>query len=151
MYEKWAGLAWLTAIALIVAGLAGVANTVIPLNLGDANWEVAAFGELGGTLAPTTIGVVLLGLVGAQRRKASATLTAAVLAAVVGGLASLGALILLLDVPLVRQVTASGSPTAVQLRVLTAKSIALCGVYALALWVFAGYFVRVTRLVWRAR
>ena len=133
-------LSWLLGIAFAVVGAANIGTALIPLKLGDTNWEVAAFGEIAASLAVPTLGAVLLGFTAIRQRRPGVVLVMAVWLALVGTLAGFGGVILGLDIPLVIQATRGGGVSQMQLRLLVGKSILLLGLYTLALWVLAGNF-----------
>jgi hypothetical protein len=133
-------LYWLLGIVFAVVGAVNVGTALIPLRLGDTNWEVAAFGELAASLAVPTLGAVLVGFTAIRHRRPGIVLVIAVWLALLGTLAGLGGVLLGLDVPLVIQGTRGGGISQLQLRLLVGKSILLLGLYTLALWILAGNF-----------
>jgi len=80
-------LSWLLGIAFAVVGAANIGTALIPLKLGDTNWEVAAFGEIAASLAVPTLGAVLLGFTAIRQRRPGVVLVMAVWLALVGTLA----------------------------------------------------------------
>ena len=133
-------LFWLLGLVFAVVGAVNVATALIPMKLGDTNWEVAAFGEIAASLAVPTLGAVLVGFTAIRQRRPGVLLTIAIWLALLGTLAGFGGVILGLDIPLVIQVTRGGGAAQMQLRLLVGKSILLLGLYMLALWVLAGNF-----------
>jgi tellurite resistance protein TehA-like permease len=130
----------MVGVVFAVVGAVNLGTALIPLKMGDTNWEVAAFGEMASSLALPTLGAVLLGFTATRQRRAGVVLTIAVWLALLGTLAGFGAVILGLDIPLVLQVTRGGGEAQTQLRTLVGKSILLLGLYTLALWILAGNF-----------
>jgi hypothetical protein len=133
-------LSWLVGIVFAVVGAVNVSTALIPMRLGDTNWEVAAFGEIAASLAVPTLGAVLVGFTGIRQRKPSVVLVVAIWLGLLGTLTGFGGVILGLDIPLVIQVTRGGGVPQMQLRLLVGKSILLLGLYTVALWVLAGNF-----------
>jgi hypothetical protein len=133
-------LYWLLGIVFAVVGAVNVGTALIPLRLGDTNWEVAAFGEIAASLAVPTLGAVLVGFTAVRHRRPGIVLVIAVWLALLGTLAGFGGVILGLDIPLVIQGTRGGGISQMQLRLLVGKSILLLGLYTLALWILAGNF-----------
>jgi len=133
-------LYWLVGIVFAVVGAVNVGTALIPMRLGDTNWEVAAFGEIAASLAVPTMGAVLVGFTGIRQGRPGVVLVIAVWLALLGTLAGFGAVILGLDIPLVIQVTRGGGASQTQLRLLVGKSILLLGLYTLALLVLAANF-----------
>ena len=133
-------LGWLVGIVFATVGAVNVATALIPMKLGDTNWEVAAFGEIAASLAVPTLGAVLVGFTAIKHRKPGIVLVIALWLALLGTLAGFAGVILGLDIPLVIQVTRGGGTSQMQLRLLVGKSILLLGLYTLALWVLAGNF-----------
>ena len=133
-------LGWMVGIVFAVVGAVNLGTALIPLKLGDTNWEVAAFGEMAASLAVPTLGAVLVGFMAIRQRRPGVALTVAIWLGLLGTLAGFGGVILGLDIPLVVQVTRGGGAAQTQLRMLVGKSILLLGLYALALWILAGNF-----------
>jgi hypothetical protein len=133
-------LAWLVGIAFAAVGAVNLFTALIPMRLGDTNWEVAAFGEIAASLAVPTLGAVLLGFTAIRQRKPGVVLVMAIWLALLGTIAGFGGVILGLDIPLVIQVTRGGESPQTQLRLLVGKSILLLGLYTMALWILAGNF-----------
>jgi hypothetical protein len=71
-------LYWLVGIVFAVVGAVNVSTALIPLRLGDTNWEVAAFGEIAASLAVPTLGAVLLGFTAIRHRRPGIVLVIAV-------------------------------------------------------------------------
>jgi hypothetical protein len=130
----------MVGVVFAVVGAVNLGTALIPMRLGDTNWEVAAFGELAISLAVPTLGAVLLGFTAVRQRRPGVVLSIAIWLVLLGTLAAFGAVILGLDIPLVIQVTRGGAAPQTQLRLLVGKSILLLGLYALALWILAGNF-----------
>ena len=143
-------LGWAVVLALLLVGAVNVAVVVFPVELGNANWEVAAFGELASSFAVPTLGATLLGFAAVQRGAASGVLFAALWSFILGGVVTLGAALLVLDIPVVLQATRGGSPVQTQLRVLVGKSIVFSALYAVTLLFLTGYltyaFFRLRRI-----
>ena len=133
-------LYWLVGITFALVGAVNIGTALIPMRLGDTNWEVAAFGEMAASLAVPTLGAVLVGFTAVKHRRPGIVLVIAVWLALLGTLAGFAGVILGLDIPLVIQVTRGGGVSQMQLRLLVGKSILLLGLYTLALWVLAGNF-----------
>jgi hypothetical protein len=127
-------------IAFAVVGTVNLCTALIPLKLGDTNWEVAAFGEVAASMAIPTLGAVLVGFTAIRQQRPGVVLSIAIWLALLGTLAGFGGVILGLDIPLVIQASRGGGAVQTQLRVLVGKSILLLGLYALALWILAGNF-----------
>jgi len=123
------GLPGAVAVGFLVYGIGFIAATIWPMSLGDANWEVAAFGEAAQFGAVPLIGAALLGGWGAAEGRRVAVLASAVICAVAVGLYGLGVVVLALDVPLVRAVTAGTGASGMLLRVLVAKAGLLSALY----------------------
>jgi hypothetical protein len=133
-------LGWVLVVALVLVGVVNVAVVLFPPQLGEANWEVAAFGELAGSFAVPALGATLLGFVAIQRGAPAVVLLGAFWSAVLASVVTLGGLFLALDIPVVLQATRGGAPVQTQLRVLVGKSIVFSGLYAVTLWSLAVYF-----------
>jgi hypothetical protein len=121
-------------------GAVNLGTALVPLKLGDTNWEIAAFGEVAISLAVPTLGTVLLGFMAVRQRRRGLVLMVSIWLVLLGPLAAFAGVILGLDIPLVIQGTRGGGTAQTQLRLLVGKSIALLGLYALALWILAGKF-----------
>lgn len=141
MFKPRSLLIWTLGIAFTVVGAVDVATAVLPVRLGDTNWEVAAFGELAASLAVPALGAVLVGFSAIRRRLPGLVLGVAVWLTLLGTVAGFGLVILGLDVPLVKEFTRAGATMESQLRILIGKSVILLGLYCPALWVLAGGFV----------
>jgi hypothetical protein len=135
-------LSWLIVLALVLVGAINVGIVLVPLRFGDANWEVAAFGELASSYAVPTLGAALLGFLAVQRFAVKTVLLGSVWCALLGSIVTLGGLILALDIPVVLQATRGGAPAQNQLRLLVGKSVVFSGLYALTLWFLAIYYAR---------
>jgi hypothetical protein len=135
-------LSWWIVLALVLAGAVNVGIVLLPLRFGDANWEVAAFGELASSYAVPTLGAALLGFLAVQRLATKTVLLGSVWCALLGSIVTLGGLILALDIPVVLQATRGGAPAQNQLRLLVGKSVVFSGLYALTLWFLAIYYAR---------
>ena len=133
---------WSVVTVLVLVGAANIAVVLFPPRFGDANWEVAAFGELASSFAVPTLGATLLGFLATQRGATGPLLLGAVWCAILGSIVTLGGLILALDIPVVLQSTRGGTPVYTQLRLLVGKSIVFSGLYALTLWFLAIYFTQ---------
>lgn len=140
MYKPPTVLYWLLGITFALVGAVNLGTALIPMRLGDTNWEIAAFGELAASLAVPTLGAVLTGFTAIRQRKPGVVLIIAVWLGLLGTLTGFGGVILGLDIPLVLQATRGGAASQTQLRLLVGKSILLLGLYTLALWVLAGNF-----------
>ena len=92
-------LGWWVVTVLVLVGAANIAVVLFPLRFGDANWEVAAFGELASSFAVPTLGATLLGFLATQRGAMGRLLLGAVWCAILGSIVTLGGLILALDIP----------------------------------------------------
>ena len=130
----------MVGIAFAVVGAANIGTALIPMRIGDTNWEVAAFGEIAASLAVPTLGAGLLGFTAIRQKKPGVVLMIAIWLALLGTLAGFAGAILGLDIPLVIQATRGGGASQLQLRLLVGKSILLLGLYTLALWILAGKF-----------
>lgn len=131
--------------------LVGVASQVITLAThrpawGATEWEVAYFGEFSATLAIMLMGFAVLSAGAVLQGGRWVKVVLAVLLSLLGAWAMLGALVVALDLPLVWQAARStGSPArAAGLKIVTVKAIALCGWYALWLFVASGFLVKST-------
>jgi hypothetical protein len=130
----------MVGIVFAVVGAVNLGTALVPLKLGDTNWEVAAFGEIAASLAVPTLGAVLLGFTAIRHGRPGVVLTMAIWLALLGTLAGFGGVILGLDIPLVIQVSRGGGAAQTQLRILVGKSILMLGLYSMALWILAGNF-----------
>ena len=130
----------MVGIAFAAIGAVNLGTALLPLRIGDTNWEVAAFGEAAASMAIPTLGAVLVGFTAIQQDRPGVVLTIAIWLAVLGTLAGFGSVILGLDIPLVIQASHGGGAAQTQLRVLVGKSILLLGLYTLALWAIAGNY-----------
>lgn len=135
-------LGWAIAIAFLLVGAVRVGVVLFPVQLGDTNWEVAAFGELASIYAVPTLGPVLLGFVAAQRGVPGGALFASLYSALLAVVVTLGGAFLALDVPVVLQATRGGQVVHTQMRLLVGKSIILSAVYGLTMWFMAAYFAK---------
>ena len=135
-------LGWWVVSVLVLVSAANIGVVLFPLRFGDANWEVAAFGELAASFAVPTLGAALLGFLATQRGATKRLLLGAVWCAILGSIVTLGGLILALDIPVVLQSTRGGTAVQTQLRLLVGKSIVFSGLYALTLWFLAIYFAQ---------
>jgi hypothetical protein len=135
-------LGWTVAIAFVIVGAINVAVVLFPIQLGDTNWEVAAFGELASSFAVPTLGVVLLGFVAGQRGAAGVVLLVSLWSALLATIVTFGGAFLALDIPVVIQATRGGTLMQSQVRMLVGKSIVFSGLYALTLWFLAAYFAQ---------
>jgi hypothetical protein len=106
--------------ALTLGGLVNVAMLLWPLGIGSPDWELAAFGELAVTWAVVGLGCAAL-IVSASRRSAA---VAATVLLMVGALAVIGAVMGLLNVPLVWR-TRLPPTVLTQLKVATVKAATL--------------------------
>jgi hypothetical protein len=137
-------LAWLLAITLSVAGLVGVGSALFPLRLGSTEWEIAAFGQLAATMALPEIGLVLVGVLAVRAQRVGVTVLVSVICAMLAAALSLGLLLMVLNIPLVRAVTVGAGDPGFRLRLLALKTIGLSGIHGSALWFMAAYFGRVS-------
>ena len=134
--------------ALILVGIASQVATVVSRKpaWGSTEWEVAYFGEFSATLAIMLLGLAVLSALAVWQGQRWPKVALAVVLAILGSWAMLGALVVTLDMPLVWQAAKNaGSPArAAGLKIVTVKAIALCGWYALWLFVASGFLVKST-------
>jgi hypothetical protein len=108
--------------------------------LGQPEWELAAFGEFATTIVPGMTGLgglAVLSLIDSRRRLATGVGIGLV---VLGVLCAFGALLVVTNLPLVWQAVGGGVPVA--LKYAAVKSVGLLSVYAVGSWVMAGYVLR---------
>lgn len=142
MHSPRGVLIWTLGIAFTVVGAVNVATTLLPVRLGDTNWEVAAFGELAASLAVPALGAVVVGFAAIRRRLPGVVLAVAIWLTLLGTVAGFGLVILGLDIPLVKEFTHPGDIMESQLRIVIGKSVILLGLYCPALWYLAGGLAR---------
>jgi len=134
--------------ALLLVGIASQVATLVTHRpaWGSTEWEVAYFGEFSATLAIMLMGLAVLSAGAVQQGGRWSKVVLAVVLAVLGAWAMLGAMVVALDLPLVWQAAkGAGSPArAAGLKIVTVKAIALCGWYALWLFVASGFLVKST-------
>jgi hypothetical protein len=134
--------------AMLIVGLASQVATLTARrpSWGSTEWEVAYFGEFSATLVIVLMGLAVLSALAVQQRSRWPKVVLAVVLALLGSWAMLGALVVALDMPLVWQAARNaGSPArAAGLKIVTVKAIALCGWYALWLFVASGFMVKST-------
>ena len=134
--------------ALILVGIASQVATLVSHKpaWGSTEWEVAYFGEFSATFAIMLMGLAVLSAMAVWQGQRWPKVLLAVVMAILGSWAMLGALIVALDMPLVWQAAKNaGSPArAAGLKIVTVKAIALCGWYALWLFVASGFLVKST-------
>jgi hypothetical protein len=113
---------------------------------GATEWEVAYFGEFSATFAILLMGLALLAAIAVRQSRRWPKIVLAVVLALLAAWAMLGAMVVALDMPLVWQAARNaGSPErAAGLKIVTVKAIALCGWYALWLFVATGFLVKST-------
>jgi hypothetical protein len=119
--------------ALTLGGLISAGMLAWPPGFGSADWELAAFGELAVTWAVVGLGCAALIVASATSSSNRGAGIASTVLLIVGAVAIGGAVLVLLNVPLVWR---TQLPPAVltQLKVATAKAAALNLVYGI------GYF-----------
>lgn len=128
---------WRGALRAIGAGFVGVGAVQIAyalsgLRFGDAEWELAAFGQLSATLAVFAIGFAGLTLYGFLAPSRAAVMTGGVLGIFCGVLTGFGAVVTLLNLPLVWR---AELPNAVgwEFRTGVMKTAVLCSAYGVGL------------------
>jgi len=133
-------------IALLGYGVVGQALTLQNPRLGNPDWEVAYFGEFSATLSLVAMGMAILLVLGLVEGKRVTSFVLAVVLALLGAWAMLGAVLVSLDFPLVAEAarTANSLPQATGLKIVTAKAFALCAVYAVGFIGIAGFVLRTT-------
>ena len=137
------GVAIAMGAALFLAGLVSAGIATVPLSLGNIDWELGVVGELAATAALPVMGLVALLAVSMEARSPKAVLTFGVLAWVGAGLALVGFAIITTNAPLVWAAFAGQPPRAAQsVKIAVLKTVALSGLYALALSGFGWYAVR---------
>lgn len=134
--------------ALLVVGMVSQLATLFSRRRmwGSTEWEIAYFGEFSATLVITLMGLGLLaGLVVWQGSRVGKVVLAVVLV-VLAAWATVGALLVTLDAPLVWQAAqTAGSPAqAAGMKTVTIKAMALCGWYALSLLTLTATLIRST-------
>lgn len=129
MVEPARRVAIATGVAFLALGVIQFATVMLPMRLGVPEWELAAFGELSGSLGPAAIGVALLGALG--RFQPSMPLTAASLGGSIffGVVGVLGLVVVGLNVPMVLTATATNEVGALAFRVAVAKMLILTAIY----------------------
>lgn len=128
------------SVGFLLAGLASAFAIFRGARFGQAEWEVAAFGELSVTIVIILVGLGGVGVVGLFQSRRRVALTVGVGFLVVGVVCAVGALLVLTNLPLVWQVVSRGVPAA--LKVATVKSIGLLALYAIGSWMLSGYLIR---------
>jgi len=133
-------------VALAGYGVVSQALTLRGPRLGNPDWEVAYFGEFSATLSVVAMGLAVLVVLGVAGRNRGTSFLLALLLALLGAWALLGAVLVALDFPLVAEAarTATSLPQATGLKVVTAKAFALCAVYAVGFIGMAGFVLRTT-------
>lgn len=134
MTRKTAAITRAVTAAFAVVGVVNVAAVVLPTRFGDANWELAAFGELAGTFGVTLIGLGLVAFVSAWDNRFWLATIGSLVGSVLGVIALLGILLAGLNLPLVMQSTGGGGVAETQLRLLAAKTMALLLLYGFGCW-----------------
>jgi len=138
------------AVGLALLGV-GVVSQIATLTTrvpawGSTEWEVAYFGESSSTLVIALMGLAILAGLAVDRGERWTKIGLAVVFAFLGSWALVGAMVVALDMPLVWQAarTAGSTARAAGFKIVTVKAIALCGWYAVWLFVAAGLMVRST-------
>lgn len=134
--------------ALILVGLVSQVATLASHEpaWGATEWEVAYFGEFSATFAILLMGLAVLSALAVRQQSRLPKVVLAVVLALLGSWAMLGALIVALDMPMVWQAArnAGSLAQAKGLKIVTVKAIALCGWYAVWLFVASGFLVKST-------
>ena len=132
----------MTAFAL--AGLGMVVIAFTPSRFGSPEWEIAFFGQMSANLALPMIGVAGLTLWAVSRgsRLGAGTMAAVIL--FLGAACAVGALMVLLNAPVVWNLTRGAQDTmaGAGYRLVTIKALLLCGVYAMMSVVLAWKAIR---------
>jgi hypothetical protein len=129
--------------ALFLAGLTSAVIATVPLALGNVDWELGVVGELAATAALPVMGLGLLLALALEARSPTAVLAFGTLAWIGAFVALLGLAIITTNVPLVWTAFAGQPPRQAQsVKIAVLKTVALSGLYALALSGFGWYAVR---------
>ena len=140
---RW--LAWVLGVALLVAGAVSLLQTLIPVRLGDAEWEVGAVGQAAATAAVWAIGwgvVVWLSLTDPRLRWLARVLGFLGVAIAVG--AAFGALLVGTNIPLVWSAAKASQSLAraAAYKSAAVKAASLSGLYALFFLSFSAAVLR---------
>ena len=129
--------------ALFLAGLTSAAIATVPLTLGNVDWELGVVGELAATAALPVMGLGLLLALALEARSPTAVLAFGTLAWIGAFVALLGLAVITTNVPLV-WTAFEGQPLrqALSVKIAVLKTVALSGLYALALSGLGWYAVR---------
>jgi hypothetical protein len=137
------GVAIALGTALFLAGLTSAVLAALPLTLGNVDWELGVVGELAATAALPVMGLVLLLVLALESKSPMAVLGFGVLAWIGAFVALLGLAVITTNVPLVWTAFAGQPPRQAQsVKIAVLKTVALSGLYALALSGFGWYAVR---------
>lgn len=105
--RKQGDVAWATvpiAVALVLGGAMHLAFELWPPQFGAADWELVFFGRLPALTMPVLVGGAAVTLVGLNASKYWVVVLAAVGFVILAALCGLGVVVVLLDLPLVRDV-----------------------------------------------
>ena len=122
---------WALAVALLVAGLGSIALTLVPVQLGNPDWEFGTFGELSATMGLPVMGLAgVLAMALYDRRRAVLVLVA-VVSLGFGLLALLSLGLLATDTPVVLDAVRFASPSqARSMKTVLLKSIVLLALFS---------------------
>ena len=140
---RW--LAWVLGIALLLAGAVSQFQTLFPIRVGDAEWEVGAVGQAAATAAVGAIGwgiVVWLSLTDPRLRWLARVLGFLGVVLAVG--AAFGALLVATNVPLVWSAAKASQSLAraAAYKSAAVKAASLAGLYALFFLTFSAAVIR---------
>jgi hypothetical protein len=137
------GVAIALGTALLVAGLTSAGLATVPVTLGNVDWELGVVGELAATAALPVMGLGFLLALALEARSAKAVVGLGVLAWIGAFVALLGLAVITTNVPLVWAAFAGQPPRQAQsVKIAVLKTVALSGLYAVALSGFGWYGVR---------
>jgi hypothetical protein len=137
------GVAIALGTALLVAGLTSAGLATVPVTLGNVDWELGVVGELAATAALPVMGLGFLLALALEARSAKAVVGLGVLAWLGAFVALLGLAVITTNVPLVWAAFAGQPPRQAQsVKIAVLKTVALSGLYSVALSGFGWYGVR---------
>jgi len=133
-------------LALAGTGLVSQGLTLWEPRWGSLEWEVAYFGEFSGTLSILTMGLAALVFLAVEAGRRWTVLGLAGLMVLIGVWALVGGVLVATDLPLVWE-AAAAAPSPMQaagFKLVSAKAIALCLLYAVAYLLLGAMAIRTT-------